>query len=72
LAKAYLGKGDPRNARDCLSHLRSVQKEQPVLPPLEYLAALTDLLNCCVSLNFGELAEECRREMRQIPVSLAR
>jgi serine/threonine-protein kinase len=69
LAKAYLGKGDWSNARDCLTHLRNVQKEQPLLPPLEYLTALTDYLKCCHKQNLKELAEDAVKEMRTLAVS---
>jgi hypothetical protein len=66
LAQAYLGRGDLRAARDCLEQLRAAQKEQPVLPPQEHAAALSDLVRCYRGLGLADLADQCRQEARRL------
>jgi hypothetical protein len=64
LGQAYLGRGEPSAARECLEQLRTAQKEQAVLPAEEYAAALTELRRCYLTLGQADAAEECRREAK--------
>jgi serine/threonine protein kinase len=66
LGQAYLGQGDLAAARDCLEQLRTAQKEQPVLPPPDYAAALSDLVKCYRGLGQADLAEACQEEARRL------
>jgi serine/threonine-protein kinase len=62
LGQGYLGRGELRAARDCLEQLRAAQREQHVLPRLEYAAALTSLRHCYLGLGLAEPAEQCQQE----------
>jgi serine/threonine-protein kinase len=64
LARAYLGRGDLRAARDCLEQLREAHRGQGVLPHQEYAAALADLVRCHRGLGQAELGDRCREEAR--------
>ena len=44
LGQAFLGRGDLKSARECLEHLRMIQKEQALLSKPDYAAALSDLV----------------------------
>ena len=66
LAQAYLGRGDLPAARECLEQLRTIQKEQPLLPRSDYAAALSDLFRCYRGLGLTELAQACQEEARQL------
>jgi hypothetical protein len=62
LGQAYVGRGDWRSARECLEQLRSVQREQALLPAPAFAAALTDLLRTYTALGLNEQAETIRQE----------
>jgi serine/threonine protein kinase len=66
LGQAYVGLDDWRSARECLEQLRSVQREQPLLAPTNYAAALTDLLRCYQQLGLNDLADVLKQEIRQL------
>jgi serine/threonine-protein kinase len=66
LGQAYLGQGDFRGARECLEQLRTIQKEQQLLPRQEYAGALSDLCKCYRGLGLGELAQACQEEARRL------
>jgi serine/threonine protein kinase len=71
LGQAYLGRGDAGQgdlaaARDCLEQLRTIQKEQQLLPRADYAASLTDLFKCYRALGLQELAQACQEEARQL------
>ncbi len=66
LGQAYLGLGDLPAARDCLEQLRAAQREQALLPPPDYAAALSDLFKCYRSLGQVELARACQEEARRL------
>jgi serine/threonine-protein kinase len=66
LGQAYLGRGDLGAARDCLEQLRTIQKEQQLLPRPDYAAALTDLFKCYRGLGLPELAQACHDEARML------
>lgn len=66
LGQAYLGLGNLSSARDCLEQLRTAQKEQSLLPPSEYAAALTDLFKCHRRLGQIEAAQACQEEAQQL------
>lgn len=66
LGQAYLGKGDLRAARDCLEHLRALEREQPKLARDEFASALSDLYKCYSGLNIPELAADCLAEARRL------
>jgi hypothetical protein len=66
LGQAYLGRGDLAAARDCLEQLRTAQQEQPVLPPPDYAAALSDLVRCYRGLGQMDLAETRREEAHRL------
>jgi serine/threonine protein kinase len=64
LGQAYVRKGDWRAGRECLEQLRTVQREQALVPPPQYAVALADLLACYTALGLSELAENVRHEAR--------
>lgn len=66
LGRAYLELKDYRNAVDCFGQLQAVQKEQAVLPVLEYLAALTELGTCYRALGLAEQEQGCRDEVQKV------
>jgi serine/threonine-protein kinase len=66
LAQAYLGRGDLPSARECLEQLRTIQKEQQLLPRPDYAAALSDLARCYRGLGMQELAGACQEEARKL------
>ncbi len=66
LGQAYLGKGDLPAARDCLEHLRALEREKPNLTRDEFAAALSDLCRCYRALNLTELADTCHEEARRL------
>jgi hypothetical protein len=66
LGQAYLGKGDLRAARDCLEHLRALERERPALPRDELASALSDLYKCYRDLDLPELAADCLEEARRL------
>jgi serine/threonine protein kinase len=66
LGQAYLGLGDLASARDCLEQLRTTQREQALLPPTDYAAALSDLVKCYRALGLAELAAVCQEEARRL------
>lgn len=65
LGQAYLGRGDVASARDCLEQLRANQRQQALLPPADYAAALSDLVKCYRRLGLDEMAQACQAEARQ-------
>lgn len=65
LGQAYLGLSDLAAARDCLEQLRTAQREQVVLAPADYAAALSDLFKCYRGLGLDELARACQEEARR-------
>jgi 8-oxo-dGTP diphosphatase len=67
LGQAYARRGDWRSSRECLEQLRSAQREQRLLPPLQYAAALTDLLQCYAHLGLTDVAVSIRAEIAQCP-----
>jgi serine/threonine protein kinase len=66
LAQAYLGRGNLPEARECLEQLRTIQKEQGLLPRSDYAAALSDLCRCYRNLGLAELAQACQEEARKL------
>ena len=64
LGQAYLGRGDLREARECLEQLRDAQRQQPLLALPDYAAALSDLYKCYRGLGLAELAKACQEEAR--------
>jgi serine/threonine-protein kinase len=66
LGQAYLGTGDLSAARDCLEQLRATQREQALLGPADYAAALSDLCKCYRGLGLAELARACQEEARRL------
>jgi serine/threonine-protein kinase len=66
LGQAYVRQGDWRSARECLEQLRSVQREQRLLEPPHYAAALTDLLRCYLQLGLNDLAQALKQEAREL------
>jgi len=66
LAQAYLGRGDLKSARECLEHLRMIQKEQALLSKPDYAAALSDLVRCYRGLGLTELAQSCQDEAKRL------
>jgi serine/threonine protein kinase len=66
LGQAYVRLGDWRSGRECLEQLRSLQREQGLLAPPLYAAALTDLLRCYQKLGLSDLADSVRQEARQL------
>lgn len=66
LGQAYLGLPNLPAARDCLEQLRAAQKEQSLLPPADYAAALSDLYKCYRGLGQMELAQACQEEVRRL------
>jgi serine/threonine-protein kinase len=64
LGQAYLGLGELSAARECLEQLRACQREQPLLPPADYAAALSDLVKCYRGLELPEMARACQEEAR--------
>jgi len=64
LGQAYLGRGDLREARECLEHLRDAQRQQPLLARPDYAASLSDLYRCYKRLGMAELAKACQEEAR--------
>ncbi len=66
LAQAYLGRGDLPSARDCLEQLRTIQKEQHLLPRADFAAALSDLFRCYRGLGLLEQAQACQEEARKL------
>jgi serine/threonine protein kinase len=65
LGQAYLGLGDLIQTRECLEQLRTVQRQQKLLPRKEYAAALSDLYRCYQRLGLAEQAQACQDEARQ-------
>ncbi len=65
LGQAFLGQGDPSQARECLEQLRSGQREKPILARPDYAAALSDLVKCYRALGLDALALTCQDEARQ-------
>jgi serine/threonine protein kinase len=65
LGRAYLEKKDYRNAVECFGQLQAVQKEQAILPVVEYLAALTELSDCYRELGQAEPEQQCREEIHK-------
>jgi serine/threonine-protein kinase len=66
LGQAYLGRGDLRSARECLEHLRTIQKEQSLLSKPDYAAALSDLVKCYRGLGLMEFAQACQDEVKRL------
>jgi serine/threonine-protein kinase len=66
LGQAYLGLGDLAAARECLEQLRACQREQPLLAPTDYAAALSDLVKCYRGLDLPQMAEACQDEARRL------
>jgi tetratricopeptide (TPR) repeat protein len=66
LGQAYVGRGDWRGAQECLEQLRSVQREQALLAPPCYAAALTDLVRSYTQLGLSERAEGIRQEAQAL------
>ncbi len=66
LGQAYLGKGDLPAARDCLEHLRALEREKPNLARDELAAALSDLCKCYHGLNLPDLEAACLEEARRL------
>jgi serine/threonine protein kinase len=66
LGQAYLGRGDLAEARDCLEQLRISQKEQALLSPADYAAALSDLYKCYRGQGRMDLAKACQEEARRL------
>jgi serine/threonine protein kinase len=64
LGRAYLGRGDLADARDCLEQLRATQGSQPLLTRPDYAAALSDLVKCYRALGLTEQARRCQEEAR--------
>jgi serine/threonine protein kinase len=67
LGQAYLGLNDLRSARECLEQLRTAQRERPVLPNGDFVAALSDLCKCYRGLGLVDAARECQDEVRRLP-----
>jgi tetratricopeptide (TPR) repeat protein len=65
LGQAYLGRGEPAQARECLEQLRTCQREQGLLTRTDYAAALTDLFRCYRALGMDDLARACQEEAKQ-------
>lgn len=65
LGKAYRLQGQLRLACDCLAQLQALQREQPLLTPREYWAALTELYQCYLALGLTESAGACETELAQ-------
>jgi serine/threonine protein kinase len=66
LGQAYLGLGDFLAARECLEQLRACQREQPLMSPPDYAAALSDLVKCYRGLDLPEMAEAAEEEARRL------
>lgn len=66
LGQAYLGKGEFRAARECLEHLRALERERPLLSRDERGSALSDLVKCYRSLGLSDLADDCLNEARRL------
>jgi serine/threonine protein kinase len=66
LGQAYLGRGELAQARECLEQLRSTQREQALLPPADYAAALSDLVKCYRALGMPEQARACQEEAKRL------
>jgi hypothetical protein len=66
LGQAYLGRGDPGAARECLEQLRDAQRGRALLTPEEQAAALTDLGKCYRALGDPEQAGRCQEEARRL------
>ncbi len=66
LGQAFLGRGDLKGARECLEHLRMIQKEQAMLSKPDYAAALSDLYRCYRGLGLMELAQQCQDEAKSL------
>lgn len=66
LGQAQLGLGDLRAARDCLEHVRAVEREKPQLSRDELASALSDLYKCYAGLELSELAADCLAEARRL------
>ncbi len=64
LGQAYLGRGDLREARECLEQLREAQRQQPLLARPDHAASLSDLYRCYKGLGLAELAKACQEEAR--------
>ncbi|MFO0846516.1 MAG: serine/threonine-protein kinase [Gemmataceae bacterium] len=64
MGQAYLGRGEPAQARECLEQLRTSQRERPLLPKADYAAALSDLFRCYRALGLEELAKACQEEAK--------
>jgi hypothetical protein len=67
LGQAYLGRNDVRAACECLEQLRTAQRERPLLPKSDYLAALSDLCKCYRGIGLDDAARECQEEARRLP-----
>jgi 8-oxo-dGTP diphosphatase len=65
LGQAYVLRGDWRTGRECLEQLQAAQRQQRLLPALQYAAALTDLLRCYTRLGLDDLASSTRAELAQ-------
>jgi serine/threonine protein kinase len=66
LGQAHLRRGQVRQARECLEQLRIGQREKPLLSPLDYSLALSDLVRCYRALGEMSLAQECQEEARKL------
>ena len=66
LGQAFIGRGDLKSARECLEHLRMIQKEQALLSKPDYAAALSDLVRCYRGLGLNELAQACQDEAKRL------
>lgn len=66
LGQAYLGRGEPRQARECLEQLRNAHREHAVLAKADYAAVLSDLHRCYRALGQEEQARACQDEARAL------
>ena len=66
LGQAYVGSGNLAAGRECLDQLREVQRRQPLLNDMDYIAALSDLYRCYRGLKLEDLANACRQEGAQL------
>jgi 8-oxo-dGTP diphosphatase len=66
LGQGYVRQGEWRAGRECLEQLRAVQRERPLLSPLAYAGALTDLLRCYGQLGMNTPELEIRQELAHL------
>ena len=66
LGQAYLGRGDLREARECLEQLRDAHRQQPLLDRADYVGALSDLVKCYRGLGLADQAKASQEEARAL------